>query len=508
MSTVTPTSPAVPTTILNLGNATTPLSGGEFIAVVQNGVTLRATVHQVVGAQVLSLNSLTGAINLTSIGNTISITEAGSSLNLEAISSGYFTPTYTFIPPAGYGIYEPSVGDIGFAVGGQPSFYIAYPVSPNVYTPASGSMIGQYIATIGGANPYTIPGIGPSPSAGQMFITANYADSTSGNISNIYSVAQNTGSRFCSSVTSVGISASAGSFAWAYQGVGIGTLTGANVTGGEIDILIGSEASSIVGINLNLQIGEYGAFTTNATTACLINLASTSQYIKANTLIQINDATGFNPVTSGGAVLANDSTNLSCAYGINFTGATFSTAAFKSTGFTIDGSGNITGNNLNLPSGGAIISSATGDDYLIFSSVASAVNEWTLGNASTGNAPYLLASGSDTNINGFFSSKGTGNLNFFSNGVATLQVSILNTTSAAHNMTLTGGTNPAVGTSGGSLSLTSSSGTVQFGSSGSFTANGTGNASLTGTAITGHLTVTEWLTILDSGGTTRYIPCF
>jgi hypothetical protein len=42
-----------------------------------------------------------------------------------------------------------------------------------------------------------------------------------------------------------------------------------------------------------------------------------------------------------------------------------------------------------------------------------------------------------------------------------------------------------------------------------FTANGTTATSLTSLGPAGaHATVQEWLTIVDSGGTTRYIPCF
>jgi hypothetical protein len=53
-----------------------------------------------------------------------------------------------------------------------------------------------------------------------------------------------------------------------------------------------------------------------------------------------------------------------------------------------------------------------------------------------------------------------------------------------------------------------SAGSVQFGPA-SFTANGSTSLSLTALGPSGaHATVQEWLTIKDSGGTTRYIPCF
>ena len=58
------------------------------------------------------------------------------------------------------------------------------------------------------------------------------------------------------------------------------------------------------------------------------------------------------------------------------------------------------------------------------------------------------------------------------------------------------------------LSLMPSGGAIKLGS-GAFTANGSTAVSLTSIAPSGaHATVQEWLTITDSSGTVRYIPCF
>ena len=52
-------------------------------------------------------------------------------------------------------------------------------------------------------------------------------------------------------------------------------------------------------------------------------------------------------------------------------------------------------------------------------------------------------------------------------------------------------------------------GLIKFGSAGSFSANNTVATVLGSVGPTGsHTTVQTWLTIVDSGGTTRYIPCF
>lgn len=58
------------------------------------------------------------------------------------------------------------------------------------------------------------------------------------------------------------------------------------------------------------------------------------------------------------------------------------------------------------------------------------------------------------------------------------------------------------------LVLVGSAGQVKFSASQSFTVNGTATANLTATAISGHTTVQEWLTIIDSAGTVRYIPAY
>ena len=62
---------------------------------------------------------------------------------------------------------------------------------------------------------------------------------------------------------------------------------------------------------------------------------------------------------------------------------------------------------------------------------------------------------------------------------------------------------------GANLALVlNSSGVVKFGSP-SFTANGSVATAMSSLGPTGsHATIQEWLTIQDSGGTVRYIPCF
>lgn len=52
------------------------------------------------------------------------------------------------------------------------------------------------------------------------------------------------------------------------------------------------------------------------------------------------------------------------------------------------------------------------NEILLFTSVASAANEWTLSNAATGGSPTLAATGGDPNISPAFQAKGSGTFNF------------------------------------------------------------------------------------------------
>ena len=56
------------------------------------------------------------------------------------------------------------------------------------------------------------------------------------------------------------------------------------------------------------------------------------------------------------------------------------------------------------------IADPSGNEYLIFDSVASAVNEFTMTNSATGASPSLSATGGDTNIGLNLNSKGTGTI--------------------------------------------------------------------------------------------------
>jgi hypothetical protein len=65
------------------------------------------------------------------------------------------------------------------------------------------------------------------------------------------------------------------------------------------------------------------------------------------------------------------------------------------------------------------IDDSNGNEEIIFTATASAVNELTVANAATGNNPNITASGSDTNVGINFTPKGTGAVTF--NGTGKIQ---------------------------------------------------------------------------------------
>ena len=65
------------------------------------------------------------------------------------------------------------------------------------------------------------------------------------------------------------------------------------------------------------------------------------------------------------------------------------------------------------------IDDSNGNEEIIFTTTASAVNELTVANAATGNNPNVTASGSDTNVGIDFTPKGTGAVTF--NGTGKIQ---------------------------------------------------------------------------------------
>jgi hypothetical protein len=69
---------------------------------------------------------------------------------------------------------------------------------------------------------------------------------------------------------------------------------------------------------------------------------------------------------------------------------------------------------------------------------ASAVNYIQAQGNSVGTSPYFLSQGSDTNVGMLLSTKGTGNVGFYSNAFASLQFNVVHTASAVNYLQVTG----------------------------------------------------------------------
>jgi hypothetical protein len=88
--------------------------------------------------------------------------------------------------------------------------------------------------------------------------------------------------------------------------------------------------------------------------------------------------------------------------------------------------------------GQASLGGAAGAEGLRVTTTASAVNYWQIQGRATGSGVLASAQGSDTNVNAAISSKGTGFVNFYTNGFAQTQLSVTHTASAVNYVQATG----------------------------------------------------------------------
>jgi hypothetical protein len=75
---------------------------------------------------------------------------------------------------------------------------------------------------------------------------------------------------------------------------------------------------------------------------------------------------------------------------------------------TLTGTQTLTNKTLESPKIGTGLLDSGGNEEILFTATGSAVNEFTVANAATGNAPSLAATGTDTNVNLNLIAKGTG----------------------------------------------------------------------------------------------------
>lgn len=225
--------------------------------------------------------------------------------------------------------------------------------------------------------------------------------------------------------------------------------------------------------------------------------------VKWNNAILLDNGGGLGswPISSNGTIFLTAGGG-SAALGIDFRNTSFSVASFASNSFFVSPNGTVNSGAVGGSSGVYnLIGSTSGTVSFSVPAVAT---------FAAINAPLTL--GLNGGLNGFLVLNGSssGNVQLIPTSTGS-SLTITQPTQIGSN----GGANGSLtiaGSSSGSVVLstpTTSSGLLQFASAGSFSANGAVATALTSVGPTGsHTTVQTWLTIVDNGGVTRYIPCF
>lgn len=209
--------------------------------------------------------------------------------------------------------------------------------------------------------------------------------------------------------------------------IGVGTIELGHAT----DTTISRASAGVVAI-------EGVNVVTETATQTLTNKTLTTPVISSIT----NTGTLTLPTTTGTVALTSDITvtassnntftNKSISLTTNTVSGTiaeFNTAVSDADLATLAGSETLSNKTLTAPKFADLgfIADANGNELIILDTVTSAVNEVTLANAATGNAPTLTASGSDTNIS----------LNLVPKGTGTVQIGGVNAVTLSGTQTLT-----------------------------------------------------------------------
>jgi hypothetical protein len=151
----------------------------------------------------------------------------------------------------------------------------------------------------------------------------------------------------------------------------------------------------------------------SVTSAMIADGAIVNADINASAAIAI---TKLAASTISGVSLGNNLNTLTIGTGLSgtsYNGSSAVTIAIDSSVVTLTGTQSLTNKTLTAPriSTGSNIADANGNELIVFpTAVASAVNEITISNAATGNAPSISASGGNTNIDLTLNAKGTGSV--------------------------------------------------------------------------------------------------
>jgi stage V sporulation protein SpoVS len=261
--------------------------------------------------------------------------------------------------------------------------------------------------------------------------------------------------------------------------------------GGEVDIAIASGGSSYEKVGWQIvQLASDAVRGAVYDTA--IGIDNQGGAIGWTNGILFGGLQGAWPFYSGSVIITCATSCGSATSFIDMTNASFSGSLLKGPQFNISGVGAITSGSNGGNSGGMqMMGSTSGSSTINVSSTGSLQLNNNVGGATmtfndAGNGVIFQAIGAGASAQSVFQ--------------------IANTSSSTSPPVLS-----AVGIPANiNIALTAKgTGTVQFGNAGSFSANGSVATVLGSLGPAGsHTTVQTWLTIVDSGGTTRYIPAF
>ena len=168
----------------------------------------------------------------------------------------------------------------------------------------------------------------------------------------------------------------------------------------------------------------------------------------------INKITVTAPATGATLTLAEGSSLVtSGANSITLTSSGPTNVTLPTTGTlaTLAGTETLSGKTLTAPkfASGGFVADANGNEQIIFTTTAAAVNELTLKNAATGGTPGFSASGDDANVGIGFSAKGTGAYMFAGNSTQAAEIRLYEDTDDGSNYTAF-----KVGTQAGNVTYT------------------------------------------------------
>lgn len=162
--------------------------------------------------------------------------------------------------------------------------------------------------------------------------------------------------------------------------------------------------------------------------------------------LTISTSTGTLTLANGSSLITSGSNSIT----LTSSGTTNVTLPTAGTLATLAGSEILSGKTLTAPrfASAGFIADASGNELIIFTTTASAVNEWTLANGSSGVNPKLTASG-ETNVGLDFQAKGSGTYRLLGTSTQAAELRLYEDTDAGTNFTAF-----KVGTQAGDITYT------------------------------------------------------